>query len=472
MSRFTAHQVCNIVSNDDPNDPEFLFDGSDDDLGMSDEEELLQDCPDEEDYDPTMIDTTMLALKDSSATPGTPHSTPSRSRTSSFSPPRIRSQSPSVSPSRSRSQSPIRGRGQSRGSRRRGRGRGRGHGRSAASRQGGTTQAADGDEQQWSETVTDITVNEFTESVGPTFPLSSEPVDAFLELFPEQLINVIVTETNRYAAECLLASHNGDGPPPTWETNAEEIKAFLGFSILMGVNVLPDIYDYWSLQESFHYFPIASRISRKQFLEIRRYLHFVDNSSLAQRGEPGYDRLGKIRPIIDAVNTALLTSHKPNCENSIDKAMIKFKGRSSLKQYVPLKSVKRGIKAWVRADAKNGIMCELSVYTGKKNDQPGTNLGAKVVKRLTRNIAGRNHHIYCDNYFTSVPLFEELLEEDSTYAGGTFRRDRKGIPKDIKNTGKQYNTPKHIFKLYTLTTQHACTCPVLFICLYVEFLAL
>ena len=36
MSRFTAQQVCNIVSNDDPNDPEFLFDGSDDDLGMSD----------------------------------------------------------------------------------------------------------------------------------------------------------------------------------------------------------------------------------------------------------------------------------------------------------------------------------------------------------------------------------------------------------------------------------------------------
>ena len=72
--------MCNIVSNNDPNDPEFLFNGSDD-LGMSDKEELLQDCPDEEDYDPTMIDTTILALRDSSATPGTPHSTLSRSRT-------------------------------------------------------------------------------------------------------------------------------------------------------------------------------------------------------------------------------------------------------------------------------------------------------------------------------------------------------------------------------------------------------
>ena len=154
-------------------------------------------------------------------------------------------------------------------------------------------------------------------------------------------------------------------------------QGFPEVSILIAVNVLPDIYDYWSLQETFHYFPIASCISRKRFLEIPRYLHFVDNTiSLAQRGEPGYDRLGKIRPIIDAVNNAILTSYRPNCENSIDEAMIKFKGRSSLKQYVPLKPVKCGIKAWVRSDAKNGIMCELSVYTGKENDQPVTSLGS------------------------------------------------------------------------------------------------
>ena len=133
---------------------------------------------------------------------------------------------------------------------------------------------------------------------------------------------------------------------PTWETNAEEIKAFLGFSILMGVNVLPDIYDYRSLQESFHYFTVTSCISRKQFLEIRRYLHFVDNSMLTQRGDPEYDGLGKIQPVIDAVNEALVSSYDPKCENSIDKAMINFKGHSSLKQYVPLKPVKRGIKAW------------------------------------------------------------------------------------------------------------------------------
>ena len=98
--------------------------------------------------------------------------------------------------------------------------------------------------------------------------------------------------------------------------------------------------------------------------------------------------------------------------------MIKFKGRSSLKQYLPLKPIKRGIKAWVRADARSGIMCELSIYTGKEEDWVETNLGANVVKKLTENIAGHNHHIYCDNFFSSVKLFEKLLLQYSTYACG------------------------------------------------------
>ena len=43
MSTFTAQQVCQRVSNEDPDDPEYLFDGSDDDLGMSDDEDLNLD---------------------------------------------------------------------------------------------------------------------------------------------------------------------------------------------------------------------------------------------------------------------------------------------------------------------------------------------------------------------------------------------------------------------------------------------
>ena len=50
-------------------------------------------------------------------------------------------------------------------------------------------------------------------------------------------------------------------------------------------------------------------------------------------------------------------------------------------------------------------------------------------------LAGGNYHVYFDNYFSTVKLFEDLLE-NRVYACGTFRRDRKGVP-HITKLGKE-----------------------------------
>ena len=135
-------------------------------------------------------------------------------------------------------------------------------------------------------------------------------------------------------------------------------------------------------------------------------------------------------------------------ENAIDEAMVQFKGRSSLKQYVPLKPVRRGFKIWVRADSVNGYVCDFSVYTGRE-EEVERDLGAKVVKRLVQPLAGGNYHVYFDNYFSTVKLFEDLLE-NRVYACGTFRRDRKGVP-HIKNT-KLGKEDQNNSEMYICTT--------------------
>ena len=197
------------------------------------------------------------------------------------------------------------------------------------------------------------------------------------------------------------------------------------------IDQLPHIYDYWSTESFLHYFKISSRISRSNFLEIKRYLHLVDNTSLVPRGEDGYDKLGKIRPILDHVRQRNLANYEPHKENSIDEAMIKYKGRSSLTQYLPMKPIKRGIKVWVRADSRNGYICDFHVYTGKDGDAVTTDLGGSVVKTIGKRNSREKHHLYFDNYFTSVPLMEDLLD-DKVYACGTFRCDCKYIPDDLK----------------------------------------
>ena len=106
--------------------------------------------------------------------------------------------------------------------------------------------------------------------------------------------------------------------------------------------------------------------------------------------------------------------------------MVALSGRLSLKQYVPLKPTKRGIKIWMRADPSNGYVNDCQVYTGKVANAPEKDLGARVVLDLMEPLSGLGHHLF------SPSLFHKLLEKD-TYACGTVKANRKGLPKELQS---------------------------------------
>ena len=217
-----------------------------------------------------------------------------------------------------------------------------------------------------------------------------------------------------------------------WDkVTVEELCAYMGFMLLMGIVRLPSLYDYWKNDKVYHYAPVASKISRNRFLELHWYLHFVDNSTLSPPGSPDYDRLGKVRPVTEFLSNQVAAVYEPGRDISIDEAKIPFKGRSSLKQYMPLKPVRRRIKVWARAEASNGYVSAFEVYTGKQGDNVETGLGAKVVKNLTRDLTGSNRHLFFDNFFSSVDLLLNLFR-DGLYGCGTLRANRKGFPPELK----------------------------------------
>ena len=110
----------------------------------------------------------------------------------------------------------------------------------------------------------------------------------------------------------------GDEKFQEWKAvNVDELRAFLGFLILMAIIHLPSIGHYWKHDPFVHYSPIADRISRDRFRELSRYLHFVDNNTW---DSAEYDQLGKVQPIIDP------PLHEVNREVAVDEAMIKFQG--------------------------------------------------------------------------------------------------------------------------------------------------
>ena len=173
---------------------------------------------------------------------------------------------------------------------------------------------------EWKSDLTPVVVEPFLQPTGLAVEMSGDPADMFSLFFTPDIISEIVEETNRYAAQCL------EGLQRSWTTDDEEVRAYLGFYILMGLVQEPEIRDYWSVSPTFHYPAIASRISRRRFEEISRYLHFVDRESLPSRGTPNHEPLQRVRPILNALRERFSAVYHPQCQLSVDEAMIPFKG--------------------------------------------------------------------------------------------------------------------------------------------------
>ena len=168
----------------------------------------------------------------------------------------------------------------------------------------------------------------------------------------------------------------------------------LGIIDLTGYLVLPNFAEYWEINSNFSQPGIVKGMSRNRSKQLSGQLHFNDSSPAAVYGTPWYDKLFKIRPIIDAICEKCKSLYNPGKIISIDEAMVKFKGRSSIKQYQPLIPIKRGFKVCCRANSTNGYIRNFVVYTEKSDDGPTTNLGHKVVMAVCRDIFNKGYQLY------------------------------------------------------------------------------
>lgn len=176
-------------------------------------------------------------------------------------------------------------------------------------------------------------------------------------------------------------------------------------------------------------------MTRNRFQEILRYLHCNDNSKIPRDNK---DKLYKLRPLVDFLNIQFSKLYHGTREMAVDESMIIFKGRSSIKQYNPIKPIKRGYKLWCLADKGGYIQCFI-IYQGKSEAADDKfkdfGLGGKVVLQLTEPDWGEYRKIYFDNYFTSIALLEKLKIE-KTLACGTIRSNRKGCPQNLTDEKK------------------------------------
>ncbi|CAG5046982.1 unnamed protein product [Parnassius apollo] len=268
------------------------------------------------------------------------------------------------------------------------------------------------------------------------FPNRSGPHTYFGLFFSEEILSVIVEQTNLYAAQ---------NKQKNWvDVSVVEIQEFLGILVLMGVHPLPNLDLYWATDPLFCVREIADVMTSKRFKMILRNLHLNDNTKMPQRGEPEFDKLYKIRPLVDFMNTALQNAARNSSSQSIDECMVKFKGRSTLKQYMTNKPVKRGFKIWARCDSNTGYLYEYEIYTGKKDNETEFALGASVIKSGCKALVEEkmdNVHVAFDNFFSSTELMQSLLEQN-IYSTATVRSNRTNLPKRLKKQAAKKSKPK------------------------------
>ena len=176
-------------------------------------------------------------------------------------------------------------------------------------------------------------------------------------IFDSSLYKKIADEINLYSVQTTGKSVN---------TSKEEIEQFIGILVQMGVMKYPQYQYrmYWSPETRLPL--IANVMPLQRFENLKRFFHMNDNLKMPKRGEVNFDRLYKVRLLLDCILESCRGIEQEEA-HSIDEQIVPTKSKSSLRQYLPNKPHKWGIKIWARCGV-SGIVYDFSVYVGQQDN--------------------------------------------------------------------------------------------------------
>lgn len=268
------------------------------------------------------------------------------------------------------------------------------------------------------------------------------PYDFFKYLFTDSLLQTIVDQTNLYSVQ--------KNPNKPANISMGDIQKFFGIALYMSVIKLPRTRCYW--RPDIGNATIRKCMTINEFETLKSVIHFNNNENLLPREHPDYDNLFRIRPLLTELNTRCSSVPMEN-KLSIDEQICATKSKHHLKQYIPMKPHKWGFKLFMLCDT-SGFTYNFEIYNGSTNtftkvkpNEKDLGASANVVVRLSRVIPrNENFQLYCDNYYTSIPLFS-YMAKDGIFMLGTIRRNRilnskltneKEFTKKSRGTSEEY----------------------------------
>ena len=183
---------------------------------------------------------------------------------------------------------------------------------------------------------------------------------------------------------------------------------------------------FWEKEDDIGLSIVYESISRREFEELKSFIHFADNYSLNT-----IDKFAKVRQLYDITNKTLKQFGFFHSHYSIDEQMVPYTGKNSSKQTIRTKTIRFGYKNFAIC-SDDGYPYFIDPYCSAKYS------GGKASKNLTARLAidcileidnWDDKDVYSDNWFTFLSLIS-ILKEHGVSATGTVIADRFG--KDLK----------------------------------------
>ncbi|GFO35124.1 PiggyBac transposable element-derived protein 4-like [Plakobranchus ocellatus] len=285
----------------------------------------------------------------------------------------------------------------------------------------------------WREGTTAPAVFDFTGTSGLQVQMEGEtPLDYLRLMVNDEMVESLVAETNRYASQTIATRQLAPKSRfHQWvETSVNEMWAFLGLIVAMGLIVIENLDEYWSIDQVYKLPFFGSVMPKDRFSLLLSFLHLANNKEQPPRDHPNHDPIFKIRPFIERLNANFKSVFLPGKNIAIDEAMVAWRGPLKFRVYNPDKPDKFGIKVFELCDGATAYCCNLEFYTGKREASVH---GATfdVVERLINPYINCGRTLYVDNFYTSPDLFT-YLKNHRTLACGTMRTNMKnGPPKEL-----------------------------------------
>ena len=262
--------------------------------------------------------------------------------------------------------------------------------------------------------------------------MCTSPVEAFNYFITPAMIDLIVLETNREARRQITQYNivNVEHQKVWTPVDATEVKAFIGLCLLAGAHRShhEPVRSLWSESEGQPIY--TATMSRSRFTSILKYLRFDNRATRAER--QAVDKLAAFRDFWSMFQAQLPKFYVPGTDLCVDEQLVSFRGRCGFRQYIPSKPAKYGIKIWWCCDAATSYPLTGQVYLGRQpGEERDIGQGQRIVKDLVAPWMRSGRNVTADNFFSSVSLAEDLLQEGLTYVG-TVRSNKADVPDEMR----------------------------------------